>query len=444
MEQRSLEQIIGQAVVEETDEIVAAMRDFVRDVAGGEDPVATEEALRGRILTFGARLAERAIDHSDGNLRNAVRRRGHRSPDGTACDGTLAGKGVKETSLLTLLGEIRIKRWTATCRKCGVWLGAADELLGGENGMTGAAASAVAAAGVTLPFEQAEAQLRHLTGLDVDDNRIARTIAAVAPRADQWTAREPDEVMRTVGFPPPGAWITVLIDGGRIRMRNGAAWREPCTGLVIWERPDGQWEKIGVSHPTDKAHVTRVLDMWLDAFRKRGRKKVAILADGAEWIWNWAKSHPWTVQVLDYYHVKEHVWEAARVLHGDGTSQAARWVDDIMERLWRGWVPSTVDLLDGKRPRGWDGPGKRAALDSLATYLENHAGLIDYGRRRGQGCSIGSGLIESFCKQLFSMRMKGPGMFWSEEGARHVMDLRTVYLTGKWRHLWHSPIEEAA
>ena len=440
MGEPSLEQVVEQAVAAEAGEVTAAVLDFVRRVAEGADPVATEEAFRGRILTFGARLTERALTHAETDLRAAVRRRGHRAPDGTACDGTLKSKGVKRAPLLTLLGEVRVARWTAQCRACGAWLGAVDELLGVDNGMTGAAASAVAATGVTIPFEQAETQLRRMTGLAVDDNRIQRTVAAAAPRAVRWATQDPAAVMRTVGFPPPGTWITVLIDGGRIRFRDGAVWREPCTALILWERPDGPWEKIGVSHPTDKAHVTGVLDVWLEAFRKRGRRKVAIIADGAEWIWRWAARHAWTAQVLDYYHVKEHVWEAARGLHGDGTPAAARWVDDIMARLWRGWIPSTIALLDRKRPRGWDGRRQREALHTLATYLENHAGLIDYARRRAEGCRIGSGAIESFCKQLFSMRMKGAGMFWSEEGARHVMDLRTVYLTGKWDQLWRSPI----
>ena len=101
-----------------------------------------------------------------------------------------------------------------------------------------------------------------------------------------------------------------------------------------------------------------------------------------------------------------------------------------MDRLWRGWTPSTVAALDRMKPRGLDRERKRKALHDLATYLENHTGLIRFGQHRNAGRFIGSGAIESLCKQVFTMRVKGPGMFWSEEGAGHVMALRTAYVTG--------------
>ncbi|MFC1707452.1 UPF0236 family transposase-like protein [Planctomycetota bacterium] len=314
--------------------------------------------------------------------------------------------------------------------------------------MTGACASAVASSAVTLPYEQAQEQLRRLAGISIDDNRIHRTVAAVSGRAVDMLNQDPASVLRSVGAPPSGTWIYVLIDGGRIRFREDASWREPCVGLIMWERSDGKWEKIGFSDPRDKAFVTRMLDRWLELFRKRGRRKVAIIADGAEWIWRWAANHPWTVQILDYYHLKEHVWEAAKALHGEDTAQASQWVDEIMSRLWRGWVPSTVELLDLETARADQPVEHREALAALATYLENHDGLIAYARRRRAGCAIGSGAIESCCKQLFSMRMKGSGMFWGEDGARNLMDLRTVYITGQWDRLWHThesvPLSQAA
>jgi len=46
------------------------------------------------------------------------------------------------------------------------------------------------------------------------------------------------------------------------------------------------------------------------------------------------------------------------------------------------------------------------------TSLDKHADRLDYPRYREAGLPIGSGPMESFCKQL-GTRMKGPGMFWS-------------------------------
>ena len=144
---------------------------------------------------------------------------------------------------------------------------------------------------------------------------------------------------------------------------------------------------------------------------------------------------------MDYYHLKENVWKAARVLYGEGEPEAAEWVEQLMKRLWRGWVPSTIQQLLQQQVMPEMNENHRTALQKLVTYLSNHSGFIAYARHRNAGRQIGSGAIESFCKQLFSMRMKGPGMFWGEEGAKALMTLRTLYLTDRWNLLWDQPID---
>src|SRR5262249_41657293 len=42
-------------------------------------------------------------------------------------------------------------------------------------------------------------------------------------------------------------------------------------------------------------------------------RKVAVVADGAEWIWHEVAKHfPRSVEILDLYHVIQHLWEVAR------------------------------------------------------------------------------------------------------------------------------------
>lgn len=435
MEHDILAKIVEQGLAAESKEVAAKLTGLLQTLCAGGDSVAAERSFRECILSLGGRLIGRALTHADQDLRHAVRERGHRDPSGQPCDGRIKGKGAKETVLLSLLGDVCVRRWTGICRSCNRWIGSVEELFDAVDGVTASCASAVTAAAVCLPYKQAEHQLRLLAGIEIDDNRIHRVVAATAPRVAQFEQLAPEVFFETVGAPPPGTWVYVMIDGGRIRFRGGA-WREPCTALVLWRKDDGTWQKIGFSDPTTKSTVTRELDRWLEALRRRGRRKVAIIADGAEWIWNWARAHPWTVRILDYYHLKEHVHDAARTYCGEGTAASDAWAKKVMNRLWRGWVPTTVDLLREVSPTGRGAQAAKQALTSLATYLANHKGLIRYSRHRSKDCAIGSGAIESFCKQLFSMRMKGPGMFWSEEGAGHLMRLRTIYLTGRWSELW--------
>jgi len=50
------------------------------------------------------------------------------------------------------------------------------------------------------------------------------------------------------------------------------------------------------------------------------------LADGARWLWELADLHfPDAIQILDWYHLVEHVHESAAVLFGEGSPNARRW-----------------------------------------------------------------------------------------------------------------------
>jgi hypothetical protein len=364
------------------------------------------------------------------DLRQALRCRGHRKGEAGWCEGTIKSKGVKDVPLLTLLGSMIVAQFTGVCRTCGRWIGAVEELLEVEDWMTPGCAAAVTTAGVTVSFVQAQEQLKNSLGIEVDDNRVQRTVARVGLRAQQWIEQEPKAIMRKIGNPPRNGWIYVLVDGGRIRLRGKDNWREPYSAVLIWQRADGRWLKFGVSD-LDRMRVLGILHMWLQALHDMGhRQQVVILGDGAGWIWDWADQFPWAVHILDYCHLRENVSKAARVLYGDDTPESHAWVTAIMDRLWTGEVDAIRARLARMRRAEPRSSAKRKALAALSTYLKNHKALIGYAKHRRAKRWIGSGAIESFIKQVFCMRMKGAGMFWTEQGARHLMAARTVYLTG--------------
>ena len=155
----------------------------------------------------------------------------------------------------------------------------------------------------------------------------------------------------------------------------------------------------------------------------------ATIADGAEWIWQWAAGHPEAIWILDYYHLKERIWRTAREVYGDGTAKAAAWVEGMMDRLWRGHRWAAYHELDRLRPRS---AGKRKELMTLLQFLTMFQGMMEYRKHRRLGRTIGSGTVESMVKQLFGMRLKGPGMFWSKPGAQNVLHLRALYIVERW------------
>lgn len=440
-------QSVRQALEKKLGELTSAAVECVaRAMKGNAATVLqAEQDFREVVMKAGAKAFEAAVEEADPDLRAALRARGHRNPTGQVCHGRLRSKGVKPTTVLTLLGEAHLMRWTAECQVCGRLLGAVEELFQTVEGMTPGCANAVALAGVTVPYEPARKSLDQREGLAVDDNRVKRVVDALGPRASECFEEMPEPSRRRV--PPKGACVYVMLDGGRIRLRaNGGGWREPCLGLVLWETPEGRWVKYGISHPTDKAVVLAVLDQWMKSLapREDGTEdwEVVILADGAEWIWAWAATYPWAIPILDYYHMKKHLWDAAKALHGEGTPEAAVWVKEMRNILWKGQVYKVEMLLDELLLSGKLTKEQEVAIEGAGTYFRNHSELINYRKHRRAGRLIGSGAVESLCKQVFTMRMKGPGMFWSEDGAEHLMALRTLYVTDQWESLWEQPIRK--
>jgi len=58
-----------------------------------------------------------------------------------------------------------------------------------------------------------------------------------------------------------------------------------------------------------------------------GPKNLAIVSDGAKWIWNRAEDlHPNSTQILDYFHAKEHLCEFAKDCIKD-ENQRKVWID---------------------------------------------------------------------------------------------------------------------
>ena len=160
---------------------------------------------------------------------------------------------------------------------------------------------------------------------------------------------------------------------------------------------------------------------------------VAVLGDGAAWIWNLAAEHfPGAVQIVDWYHASERVWALGRALFGPETAETAAWVAEQLARLGEGQVTSLV--------AGWralPGAGEAAAVrDEQATYFTNQAGRMAYDRYRAMGLDVGSGMVESANKALIALREKGPGMRWSEAGAQAVANVRVLLANDQWDEHW--------
>jgi len=154
-----------------------------------------------------------------------------------------------------------------------------------------------------------------------------------------------------------------------------------------------------------------------------GAREVVLLGDGAEWIWNLAARHfPQAVQIVDYWHMTQHLYAVANARFGQGTEAAKEWVHTCQWDLEHD-LPNLVL----SRIADWE-PSKEAdreVRDREFGYFENNRERMRYGRFLARGYHIGSGTVESACRRLVTQRMKGGGMHWREETAEAVLAIRS-------------------
>ena len=83
-------------------------------------------------------------------------------------------------------------------------------------------------------------------------------------------------------------------------------------------------------------------------------------------------------------------------------------------------------------------PDVQEAHRLLTNYLRNNLHRLDYPTYLAHGWQIGSGEIESACKGVIGLRLKGTGMRWREFGTTALCHLRALYKgeSSLWEYYW--------
>src|SRR5699024_2450141 len=120
---------------------------------------------------------------------------------------------------------------------------------------------------------------------------------------------------------------------------------------------------------------------------------------------------------------------------GEGTPEAAAWVEPIKTMLWEGELRKLRDHL-GQQLNLTQTQTHQSAVQTLNTYICNQGGRLAYDDFRAAGYDIGSGRVESACRHVVAQRAKRSGMQWSSPGFQNTMSLRCAYLNGHSDELW--------
>ena len=160
-----------------------------------------------------------------------------------------------------------------------------------------------------------------------------------------------------------------------------------------------------------------------------------VISDGAVWIWRLADDRfKHARQRLDFYHAVEHLVAVGRALFGEDKVQFKQWLRPLVRQLKNQSSIKVIAQLE-EILAGLPAGATAEAVQKEVNYFHEHKDRMDYraGRRRGE--PIGSGAIESTCRQM-QCRFKRPGQYWSRQGDESLLCLEIYSRNERWHHLF--------
>ena len=303
-----------------------------------------------------------------------------------------------------------------------------------------------------MPFEQATGLLERAFGVSIavttlwrQTQRVGRGVQAV----------EEQQRRKAMALPAHGQIplrrqthkrMGAALDGAIIHIRK-EGWKEVKLGCVfaveVTSQPDpltGEKRPMAVARQTSYVAHLGGADPIGELLRTEAQRRAweqagdtLVIGDGAPWIWNQSELHfPDSQQLVDWYHAKSHLVEAARLLKGEDAPACERWLKRRTLTLYQGQAATIAAELSAAAAAG---AAAGEELERAAGYFTTNAKRMNYLEQRENLWPIGSGVIESAAKQ-FKARLCGSGMHWSRTGAQTMTTLRAAVLSRRFHELY--------
>jgi hypothetical protein len=406
---------------------VVAGRQGGRGIFAIED--AAEEIARRTKL---AHIAEQIASYDRGYAGNR-----RRCPQ---CGRWQQYKGERTREVVFDCGTVTVVRAYYVCPECGTTSCPLEEQLGLVEGKEqGRLREKLALLAVVVPYHQAPQVCQTLLGSAYH----AMTLRRVALReAAHLTASGHHQTLPK----REGDRLYLEVDGHLCPTREpkdgpeDQGYREAKAVLAFSDHDVAEVskERHEILHKILQAQITdseAFRSIFTEVYRHaRGERaaEVIVLADGARWIWNMVTDLlPHAVQILDFSHAKQYLWEAAKIIYGEGSAFGTPWVKERETLLLEDKVQQVITHLQAFLDI-------RPALAPVLHYFEQNQPRMRYGTYRQRGYFIGSGAIESAGKQLAAGRIKGPGMRWNVTEVNALLKLRCLFLEQSWQRYWET------
>lgn len=227
-----------------------------------------------------------------------------------------------------------------------------------------------------------------------------------------------------------GEIMYIEFDGSMLRtiLSKGTEWKELKLGTIFIKNKKGKVLRKEYISYFGKAEDFKIFLFNLAVeMGYMEMEKVIVIADGAHWIWNICKElFPDAIEILDYYHLKENVYEYYKVLYKDDEIKAKKEAKKIIKMIDKGKVISKIlekiPIIENRTE----------TVVNLPNYIDNNKNRINYVQYKNQNYDIGSGVIESGNKNVIQHRLKQTGMKWLNDSVQSIATLRCKIFSNRW------------
>lgn len=338
----------------------------------------------------------------------------------------------REAQSITLLGRVTYRRPYYACPTCQRGHCPLDDALGIAPGQMSEEVQQVAGLlGANTSFARSSDLLQRVAQVRLSPNSIRKATQQMGERVMQQEALQVAESQaletqhqhrRATAHPRR---LYGSLDGFMAHVEGD--WHELKAGT--WWQVNDQRRAANITYYTDWQPAAEFsLLTWATGFQRLADQadEVVFVADGADWIWRIVAEHfPRAVQIVDWYHAFSYVRAVAQAVFTD-------------ERARQAWLKAQQTALrHGQRATVFRACRAYAAVapepvHAALTFFARQRARLRYDRYRAAGYQLGSGTMESGCKQLGQGRLKIAGAQWGERGARLVAKARAAFLSGHW------------
>jgi len=356
----------------------------------------------------------------------------------------------REAVLWTVFGKVGYQRRYYLCAECHQGQSPLDQkyvIVPGQ--VTPTLASLLGVLGVEVAFEEASQLAERFLLFRVSDNTVRKQTEgygnAQAQTEKEWIEQAEDEKslqVRERSLKHRSGRIYASIDGAHVPLQH--EWRELKT--LCWYQvrqtpkkhsapPVGEQTHL---HAKDMKYYCDIAEaeqfgrlLWATGIQQHvdTYDEIVFVSDGAAWIWRLVEKYfPQAVQIVDWYHASQYLTPIADAALGAGTNQAQEWLAQVKTDLWEGRVQAVILACRSFLRHAH----ARPFVEKAVTYYANNEQRMDYACFRQQGYLIGSGTIESACKQIAATRLKCSGARWTLAGVIATAKARAAWLSHTW------------